>query len=313
LQAKVLLSGLVTASALRIVRASPGLVWRALDADQVVGSVTAFLRPDDRWFVNVDRASRSDSYGPLLAALARNTARDLYATVDETDTEALGIFARLGFSVNRRESNYVIPTDPQVTGLYIAEPDGIVIISAVDACEDDIRLLDDALRQDVPGTAGWRWDPSDFHEETFDSQFDPATYLIAVDTASGDYVGLVRVWNSPGRPRLGLIAVLAPYRRRGLASALLARAFGVLHERGASEVTAEVDDTNTASRSLLLRLGASREGGTVEIIKPMTKGQPQPADAAFPPSPAIPPGRLLGPPGTSAGPPHECRTGCGKQ
>jgi ribosomal protein S18 acetylase RimI-like enzyme len=261
----VLLSGLVTASTLRVVRASPGLVWRALDVDHVVGSVTAFLRPDDRWFVNVDRASRSDSYGPLLAAVTQNTASDLYATVDETDTDALGIFTRLGFTVSRRESNYVIPTDPQVTGLYLTEPDGIVIISAVDACEDEMRLLDDALRQDVPGTAGWRWDPGDFHEETFDSQFNPATYLIAVDAASGDYVGLVRVWNSPGRPRLGLIAVLAPYRRRGLASALLARAFGVLHERGSTEVTAEVDDTNAASRSLMLRLGAIREGGTIEI------------------------------------------------
>jgi ribosomal protein S18 acetylase RimI-like enzyme len=275
-QAKVLLSGRVTDSELHIVRASPGLAWRALDADQVVGSVTAFLRPDDRWFVNFDRASRADSYGPLLAAVTRNTVSDLYATVDERDTEAQGILARLGFTVSRRESNYAIPTDPQVTGLQVGQPDGIVIISAVDACEDEMRQLDDALRQDVPGTAGWRWDPDDFHEETFDSQFDPATYLIAIDTASGDYVGLVRVWNSPGRPRLGLIAVLTPYRRRGLASALLARAFSVLHERGATEVTAEVDETNSASRSLMLGLGASREGGTIEIIKPMTRARGQP-------------------------------------
>jgi len=270
LQAKVLLSGRVTASALRIVRAPPGLVWRALEADRVVGSVAAFLRPDDRWFVNMDLVSRSDSYERLLSAVARNTASDLYATVEEADIEALGLFARLGFTVNRRESNYVIPTDPHITGLRAAEPDGIVIISAVDACEEEMRLLDDALRQDVPGTAGWHWDPGDFREETFDSQFDPATYLIAVDTASGDYVGLVRVWNSPGRPRLGLIAVLAPYRRRGLATALLARVFSVLHERGLAEVTAEVDDTNSASFGLLRRLGARRAGGTIEVIKPMS-------------------------------------------
>jgi ribosomal protein S18 acetylase RimI-like enzyme len=281
--AKVLLSARVTASTVRIVRASPGLVWRAFDADsdgdQVIGSVTAFLRPDDRWFVNFDSASRTDSYGPLLAAVARNTGSDLYASVDEKDIEAQGIFARLGFTVNRRESNYVIPTDPQVTGLHVGQPDGIVIISAANACEDEMRLLDDALRQDVPGTVGWRWDPGDFHEETFDSQFDPATYLIAIDTASGDFAGLVRVWNSPGRPRLGLIAVLRPYRRRGLASALLARAFGALHERGVTEVTAEVDETNSASLSLMLRLGASREGGTIEIIKPMTGSRGQPIRA----------------------------------
>jgi len=62
----------------------------------------------------------------------------------------------------------VIPTDPVVTGLQvIAEPEDIVVISAVDADEDHLRLLDDALRQDVPGTAGWQWDPGDFREETF--------------------------------------------------------------------------------------------------------------------------------------------------
>ena len=150
---------------------------------------------------------------------------------------------------------YASIDEAEITGLhFIPEPRGVVIISAVDAYEDQLRLLDDALRQDVPGAAGWKWDPGDFHEETFDQQFDPATYLIAVDSGSGDYMGLVRVWDSPGRPRLGLMALLREYRRRGLASALLARAFRVLHERGRTDVTAEVDDTNMASRSLMVRL-----------------------------------------------------------
>jgi hypothetical protein len=44
---------------------------------------------------------------------------------------------------------------------------------------------------------------------------------------------------------------------------------GARRQRGAQvpEVTAEADDTNTASRSLLLRLGARRDGGSVEVIK----------------------------------------------
>jgi RimJ/RimL family protein N-acetyltransferase len=157
--------------------------------------------------------------------------------------------------------------DP-ATELLVAPPPGIVIISAADADEDDLRRLDDTLRQDVPGTAGWTWDPGDFREETFDSaEFDPATYLVAVDVDSGRYAGLVRVWNNPGRPRLGLIGVTRPHRRRGLARALLARAFGVLHLRGQPVVTADADDTNLASRSLLLGLGARREGGSVEFIR----------------------------------------------
>lgn len=262
----VLPSGHMTGSELRVVRASPGLVWRAFDGTRMVGAATAFLRPDDRWFVTFD-ASQPESYQPLLRAVAANTGSDLYAAVDDTDEHALETFTRLGFTVNRRESNLLIPTNPQITGLNASdEPDGVVIISAIDAYEDQLRLLDDALRQDVPGTAGWQWDPGDFHEETFGSDFDPATYLIAVEVDSGEYLGLVRVWDSPGRPRLGLIAILHPYRRRGLASVLLARTFRVLHERGKTEVTAEVDDTNSPSRSLLMRLGARRISGTAELV-----------------------------------------------
>ena len=255
-------------SSVRVVRAPPGLVWRAFDADQAVGAVRATLRPDNRWFVAFDTC-RADSYQPLLSALAESIGEDLYTTARDTDEQSLDRLARLGFTQNRRESYYLIPTDPAATGLDTApEPEGIVIISAADADEDQLRVLDDALRQDVPGTAGWRWDPGDFREETFDSeQFDPATYLVAMDTDSCDHVGLIRVWVNPGRPRLGLVGVVSPYRRRGLARALLARAFRVLHERGQTVVTGEADDANLASSALLLRLGARRHAGFVEVVR----------------------------------------------
>jgi hypothetical protein len=114
--------------------------------------------------------------------VAANAGSDLYATVDEADEHTLELLDSNGFTVARRKSNLLIPTDPSITGLDAsAEPAGVVVMSAADAYEDELRRLDEALRQGVPGTAGWRWDPGDFHEETFDSQFDPATYLIAVD------------------------------------------------------------------------------------------------------------------------------------
>lgn len=94
-----------------------------------------------------------------------------------------------------------------------------------------------------------------------------STYLIAVERESGDDAGLVRVWNNPTRPRLGLIAVLPRHRRRGLARALLARAFDVLAARGESAVSAEVDDGNLASTSLLKAVGAGRVGGSIELVR----------------------------------------------
>ena len=77
----------------------------------------------------------------------------------------------------------------------------------------------------------------------------------------------MRIWRNRAGPRLGLIATLARYRRRGVASALLCRAFTVLVARGDTSVVGEVDDTNVASVSLLTGLGARRYGGNVELIR----------------------------------------------
>jgi ribosomal protein S18 acetylase RimI-like enzyme len=77
----------------------------------------------------------------------------------------------------------------------------------------------------------------------------------------------VRIWRNRAGPRLGLIATLAQYRRRGVARALLGQAFAVLAARGETSVTCEIDDTNVVSVSWLTRLGARRYGGNAELIR----------------------------------------------
>jgi ribosomal protein S18 acetylase RimI-like enzyme len=261
----------------------PDLAWGAFARDERVGVVKALLRPDERCFLVFD-ACRAEAYAPLVAAVAQELARDLYVTVDEADDEGRASCELVGFEINRRESEYLIPTDPEVTGLRgVESPPGFVLVGADQVAEDRLRALDDTLRQDVPGTDGWRWDEAGFRDETFDSpSFDPTTYLIATERTSGDYAGLVRVWNNFMGPRLGLIAVVPPYHRRGLAKALLAQAFTVLHERGKTEVSAEVDDTNVASTSLLNALGARRTGGSIELIRRRNEG-----DSELPTEPGL--------------------------
>jgi GNAT superfamily N-acetyltransferase len=256
----------VIPAALSVSRPAP-LTWRALDGDLVAGEVSAWLRPDDRCFLFFD-TWRPDAYSPLTEAVAADLRRDLYVTLDDAEFEALDACAAAGFSVHRRESYYRIPTDPAVTGLAAAAmPAGLDVLSALDADIGRLRLLDDALRQDVPGSDGWRWDVTEFRSETFSPFFDPATYLIAVAPATGEYAGLVRVWRNRAGPRLGMIAILAPYRRRGAARALLRHAFAVLSARGEASATAEADDANVASVSLLTGIGARRYGGSVELIR----------------------------------------------
>ena len=257
----------MTIPAVRIIRAQSALTWYALDGDVVAGEVSGRLRPDGRCFLYFD-TWRPDVYPALADAVAQVVPRDLHASLDDAEFDALEACTAAGFAEHRRESYYRIPVDPAVTGLAdTALPDGLDILSAADADVDRLRLLDDALRQNLPGCDGWHWDPGEFREDTYGPFFDPATYLVAIDRSSGDYAGLVRVWRSRGGPRLSLIGTLDPYRRRGAARALLGRAFAVLVARGETSVIAEADDASVPSALLLTRLGARRYGGSVELIR----------------------------------------------
>lgn len=248
-------------------RALAGLSWRAVDGTEVAGQVSAWLRPDERCFLYFDTWQPA-AYRPLADAVARDLGRDLYVSLDDAEFDALEACEAAGFAEHRRESYYRIRTDPELTGLAgVTLPAGLGVLSAADADISRLRLLDDALRQDVPGSDGWRWEPGAFLAETFGDSFDPATYLVAVAASSGEYAGLARVWIRPDEPRLGLIAMLPAYRRSGAARALLALAFGVLSARGEPTVVAEVDDANVACTALLTGLGARRYGGSVELLR----------------------------------------------
>lgn len=251
-----------------VVRRSGRSRWQALEDAVVVGTARALLRPDRRWFVSFD-IGRADVLEALLCAVDDDVREDLYTTVDEADHVQQELCDRCGFDVLRREQVFRIPTDPELTGLGDdVAPSGMTLLSATEVDVDRLRALDDLLREDVPGCEGWVNDPETFRQDTFDpSQFDPATYLVAIDVVTGNLAGLARVWNNPALPRLGLIGVVAGYRRQGLARALLTAAFRPLHERGAMEVVAEADIANAASVTLLTGLGARRSGGSVELIR----------------------------------------------
>jgi ribosomal protein S18 acetylase RimI-like enzyme len=206
-----------------------------------------FLRPDGRRFL----------VGPPLGELPDG---DLFAAVDESDIEHLRALERLGFVRERRELDLVLPTDvPRRPA-----PSGAEAVRADNVDEEALRLLDDELRQDIPGTDGWRWTAADFREETYLSpHFDPAVYPVA--TVQGEHVGICRVWIRPEHPRLGFIGVRRSFRRRGIARWLTGEAFAVLQARGEREVWTEVDESNVASRTLLEGLGGRPAGASLEL------------------------------------------------
>jgi len=179
----------------------------------------------------------------------------------------LRVLADAGFTAARREVNVEVNLDEALANIGDASlPAGVVAISAADADMDHLRLLDDALRGDIPGTGGWRSTPEEFAEETRDARaFNPATYLIAVKQDTGEYIGLVRIWMNRSGPRIGMFGVLRAYRRRGIALALLARCLVAARDIGHRTATSEYDEKNEASGALFQRMGARQTGSTMEF------------------------------------------------
>ena len=93
---------------------------------------------------------------------------------------------------------------------------------------------------------------------------EPAKYAVAAQF--GQYVGLARVVPLPRQPRIGLIAVRADLRRRGIARALLAQVLGSAHRRGIATASADVNQSNDAALALFEGVGARRAGSNLELV-----------------------------------------------
>jgi GNAT superfamily N-acetyltransferase len=221
------------------------------------GRVVAW--PDGRW--TPDQARWASDY-----ARSNGVAVITHVAADRTDEARVLIDA--GFAAARREVTVEVDLDEALAEIGDSGlPAGVAAISAADADVERLRLLDDALRDDIPGTAGWRSTPEEFADDNFgDSAFDRRTYLVAIDEHGGDYIGLVRVWMNRTGPRIGMFGVLPAHRRRGITLALLARCLRVARDEGHRAATSEFDETNEASSGVFARLGARQTGSTTELV-----------------------------------------------
>jgi len=229
--------------------------------------ISDLLRPDGRLLVRPTGEWTPDAAADA-AELARGRRVPALAHIHEQDKAEHAVLTAAGFVESRRQAVVAISIESALEALgHAALPAGVELRSAADVDEDRLRLLDNELRQDVPGTSGWRSTPEEFRDQSFnDPEFDPRTYLVAVDAPSDEYVGIVRVWMKRTRPRLGFVGVRRERRRQGIAAVLIAHALRAVETTGATEVTTEYDLTNDASRTLLERLGARRIGTEIELV-----------------------------------------------
>jgi ribosomal protein S18 acetylase RimI-like enzyme len=239
--------------------------WHAVVDGRVVGNGDVSPRPDGRLFVSVD-AWHASVFDRIAAVLRAELPAPLYTVADEADTDLISGWRRAGFAPRRREWAYLVPADPEVTGLDATEPPpGITVLAAGRAAQDPLRELDRTIRDEVEAAVGWEEMPAEvMPRPAGDTLVDPSKYAVAV--RANRYAGLIRVVQAARQPRIGLIAVRAGEQRRGVARALLAHALDSLHRDGHGPAYAEVNESNTAATALFEGIGARRAGGNLELV-----------------------------------------------
>ncbi|MFI6597635.1 GNAT family N-acetyltransferase [Nonomuraea sp. NPDC050536] len=240
--------------------------WNAVDDGRVVGRGDASRRPDGRIFVSID-SWHGAVFDRLADAMLADLPTPLYTLVDETDLDLTSSWERAGFTIRRREWEYLVPTDPRVTGLNsVQPPSGVTIVPAGEANEGPLRTLDRAIRDEVEATVGWQSMPAEVLPLPDGiTVLDPSKYAVAA--LSDQYVGLLRLAPVARQPRIGLIAVRAGRHRRGIARALLAHVLGSLHRSGIGTASAEVNESNRAAMALFEGAGAQRASSNLELVR----------------------------------------------
>jgi ribosomal protein S18 acetylase RimI-like enzyme len=239
--------------------------WHAVEDDLVVGRGHASHRPDGRIFLSID-AWHGAVFAELADVMLADLPRPLFTVVDEADLDLASHWRRAGFTVRRREWEYLVPTDPRATGLdAVLPPPGVTIVPVGGAAAAPLRALDRVVRDEVEAAVGWPEMPAEVLPRPAGvTVLDPSKYAVAAE--ADRYVGLVRLATVTRQPRIGLVAVRADRQRRGIARALLANVLGSLHHGGTEAASAEVNEANPAAMALFEGVGARRTGSNLELV-----------------------------------------------
>ncbi|HUG15788.1 MAG TPA: GNAT family N-acetyltransferase [Thermomicrobiales bacterium] len=139
----------------------------------------------------------------------------------------------------------------------------------------------DAVHEAWEDAQSDEWGHSSLTDEEFryyfverEANFDSTLWFLAIDDATGRIIGyIICRWERPGEPRVGhvrYVAVRRPWRRRGIARALLCHTFGEFYRRGKSRVSLSVDSTSlTGADRLYMNAGMHPIQSTLVFEKVM--------------------------------------------
>ncbi|MER5704685.1 mycothiol synthase [Micromonospora sp. NPDC002296] len=142
-------------------------------------------------------------------------------------------------------------------------PDGVVLRPFAPGADDDAWLALNA-RAFASHPEQGRWTAADLRARLTEPWFDPAGFLLAVESATGRLLGFhwTKVHERPGSARIGEVYVLGvdpAAHGGGLGRALTAAGLAYLRDRrGLDRVMLYVDESNTAAVALYERTGFAR-------------------------------------------------------
>jgi ribosomal protein S18 acetylase RimI-like enzyme len=243
-----------------ITRVTGGL-WRAVADGREVGRGDASWRPDGRIFVSID-AWHGTVFDRLAEAMLAELPRPLHTMVDGIDHDTTERWERAGMAVRRREWLYQVPTGPRPD--VVPLPAGVTLLPVGAAEEGPLREAYSAIRAEVEATVGWAAMPAEVSPRPAGAPMDPSRYAVAA--GPDRYEGLARVLARRRHARIGLVAVRAERRRRGIGRALLVDVLAALHRGGIDAASADVDESNVAATALFDSIGARRVGSGLELV-----------------------------------------------
>lgn len=236
--------------------------WRAVADDREVGRGDASRRSDGRIFLSVD-AWHGAVFDRLAEAMLAALPRPLHTMVDGTDHDTTARWERAGMAVRRRrEWLYAVPTGSRPD--VVPPPAGVTLLPVGAAEDAPLQDVHSAIRAEIEATVGWVAMPVEMPPRPAGAPLDPAQYAVAA--GPGRYEGLVRVVARRRHARIGLVAVRADRRRRGIGRALLVDVLAALHRGGVDTASADVDESNVAAMALFDGVGGRRVGSGLELV-----------------------------------------------
>ena len=223
----------------------PTLWFQLAERDgRLVGYLDFFTEDDVHFVADVRTLEREPADALIGAAEARAARGRIHAVVHGDDNVMRTAYEDGGYTLIRHSFQMRIELDGEVP--EPEWPDGLVVRNFRRG--DEERTY--AAQQDAFA------DHWDFHPQTFEQwrvftidrhDFDPSLWWLVEDDDELAAVAL-NWWHASGDPEFGWVQILGvrpPWRRRGLATALLRHSFRTFRERGATRVGLGVDAENT--------------------------------------------------------------------